>query len=714
MMSKNSFLVNITKNLRRRIWLIVIQMLVLFFSLPIASILATGAYGDEYSAQYLQIVRTFAFDQAIGLGGIHLYYISAILAAYAAIQGFSYMFSKSKLDFYMSAPVNKNIRFWTIYFNGILVFTISYLINLAISVIAACSSFVQINSILQSVLAQAGLIFVIYFSVYNISILVIMITGKCIITGLGIVTVMMYPLFVIFAIAAYCESFFASYYCKTSEIFYNFDWSPLNMIVIAQSKCVSVDWLYYKLIIKDTNLLWNAAIKSLIVGVIALIIGKYAYNRKPSENCGKPIVFKTVEPVVKILLTSLCSIAFGIFFYKVTGSDNSIFLILGITIGVLFGHALMQVLINLDLRAVLKGHFSLITSVVIVVCFVCLFKFDWIGFDSYIPASNEMESAGIDSRFSWNANYYNEKMDYVDSFEYIEDNMHLTCYDSISALMAKRMPGLNGTRTNSPEQTDALENCTVIYHLKNGKTKYRSFQYNVYEDEDIMNSILKDEEFYKGFSPIYNEIFTQCYTKPETKLFVFKGLANINASNIDIPALMKVYAEDYSKLTFSDMLNKNVIGMFAIEYQPFGGQYMANDFPIYDNFTQTISMLKEYGFEPGYNCDTKDITSIQITNYHDELCSDTELLPGEDASNYTVEMTVTDPKQIEELMKVLYPSTLSSFWAPGDRFSISYYVEVKTGTDSGDYGEMYMPTYSYEFFSNNIPDFVEEGTKYVG
>ena len=57
----------------------------------------------------------------------------SMVAIIAAIQGFSYMYQRKKLDMYMSVPVTKGRRFAAIYLNGFLVYFLSYLLNLLLS-----------------------------------------------------------------------------------------------------------------------------------------------------------------------------------------------------------------------------------------------------------------------------------------------------------------------------------------------------------------------------------------------------------------------------------------------------------------------------------------------------------------------------------------------------------------------------------------------------
>lgn len=133
MTSKKSFLVNIKTNARRRVWLIVLTFLGFFFSMPVLTALVLSTE-KMYMADYRQtdIYLGQIFARSIGLNGGMAVFISMV-AIIAAIQGFSYMYQRKKLDMYMSVPVTKGRRFAAIYLNGFLVYFLSYLLNLLLS-----------------------------------------------------------------------------------------------------------------------------------------------------------------------------------------------------------------------------------------------------------------------------------------------------------------------------------------------------------------------------------------------------------------------------------------------------------------------------------------------------------------------------------------------------------------------------------------------------
>ena len=128
MMSKNSFLVNMKENNKRRIWLWILSGLFWFLYYPIGMMMSIGRQqtinevrGFSEAVAKERILLAAREWLSVASNGGHLVIVS-LIAAVCAIQGFSYLYYRQKVDFYHSIPVKKSRRFAVIYLNGILVF----------------------------------------------------------------------------------------------------------------------------------------------------------------------------------------------------------------------------------------------------------------------------------------------------------------------------------------------------------------------------------------------------------------------------------------------------------------------------------------------------------------------------------------------------------------------------------------------------------------
>ncbi len=80
----------------------------------------------------------------------------AILAILIAVQGFSYLYDRKKVDMYHSVPVSAKRRFAVIYLNGFLMYIIPALFGICIGILMAAAQ----GSLTIRCLAECGLAFI--------------------------------------------------------------------------------------------------------------------------------------------------------------------------------------------------------------------------------------------------------------------------------------------------------------------------------------------------------------------------------------------------------------------------------------------------------------------------------------------------------------------------------------------------------------------------
>ena len=139
---RNSFLAKLYENIKRRLWLVVIAVLLFVIAIPI------------YTAMYISIIEATAenigiikiqenlYDSMTGWLGFSsgITFWAVCFGLPAAMQGFSYLYDRSKIDFYHSKPVKASQRFMTIWLNGILVFAIPYVLGSVLNLLLVAAS----------------------------------------------------------------------------------------------------------------------------------------------------------------------------------------------------------------------------------------------------------------------------------------------------------------------------------------------------------------------------------------------------------------------------------------------------------------------------------------------------------------------------------------------------------------------------------------------
>ena len=99
MTSKSSFLVNLRTNARRRTWNTVLFATGFFFLLPVSLFISLSSTVKYTEQQYLAERLTDVFKSLMILNPFTVM-ATIVFAVIAAIHGFSYLYSKKKVDMY--------------------------------------------------------------------------------------------------------------------------------------------------------------------------------------------------------------------------------------------------------------------------------------------------------------------------------------------------------------------------------------------------------------------------------------------------------------------------------------------------------------------------------------------------------------------------------------------------------------------------------------
>ena len=193
---RNSFLARLFENSKRRLWLIVIAILVFVVAIPLytameISLIEANAedIGIEKMLEqlYESMTALFAFNGVIA-------FIVGCFAVLAGIQGFSYLYDRSKIDFYHSKPVKASGRFFTIWLNGILIYVVPYVLGSVLNLLLVSAGSVMDMALFLTWCEGIVLTTGFYLSMYSIVILAVMLTGKLLITLMGICVFLFYEM----------------------------------------------------------------------------------------------------------------------------------------------------------------------------------------------------------------------------------------------------------------------------------------------------------------------------------------------------------------------------------------------------------------------------------------------------------------------------------------------------------------------------------------
>lgn len=715
MTSKNLFWASSLENQKRRVWVWIVAFLMQLLSyVGVLTVYLSrikywygeGTYGnfEEFQKALVQ-----AAQDALGFQG-SLFLVVAILAVIIGHQGFAYLNDRRKVDMYHSVPVSKKRRFFVIYVNGIIIYMAATLFGLVIGTIVAAKQ----GAVTGSVLAVIGIAFVwnlIYFLVtYHTMILAVMLTGNNFVAlcAFGVLSVYEYMLYS--CIAAFKYNFFE----RASNYYIPF---RTKLSVLDDY----INHTYELKVMSKPQEMAQAALpyigKWIILAMVLFIAAYICYNKRMSESAGKAIAFSKIRPVIKILVVVEASMIVG-GIVRDAAYENDMLMLTGMIVSAVICCAVMEVIYEFDLKSILHHWISGGVAVLCVLAVFCIFKFDLLGYDRYIPDADQVESILFDPNVDYR-NYWNEESEYIPKEEYLMDHLHITAVEDVLTLAGK-------DQKESYESMNDPRRVQVVYHLKSGRDVERAFwvDFDNPANEELLNHIIGSKEYREGMYQITQD--DAFYHNAQTITYN-NGCVSTALPLEDAETLREAYLKDLEQMDFS-LLRKNfVCGTINFDFR----NYMSIEYPVYDTYTNVISYLKEQGAYYPVWLDAEDIASITVMNYHNEIYENEEVESAAEASynlyrgvataakvynvygeyeDLTVQETFYEKEQIDEILKHIYPCYLPDNWNSAQAFDSNYSVEVEFKKDSDYPYDRTQYYFNYNIFAGQVPEFVAEAT----
>jgi ABC-2 type transport system permease protein len=240
---------------------------------------------------------------------------------------------------------------------------------------------------------------------------------------------------------------------------------------------------------------------------------------------------------------------------------------------------------------------------------------------------------------------------------------------------------------NAETQPHYWTSLTICCTMNNGRKVYRSYYVSLNSITEQLDRLMSDPEYLNGTYPV------MARTAEETSVIRYregdeeKTLTDLSAA--DKEAILAAYKREYAALTtqklyeeapiglirfttddeetamswmkqLDDRRNQNDNYMVLEDYEDtyrgypyvYVGSYsdMKNRdyYPVYPSFTDTIALLEKQQVTPGSYFKNQQLTGIRVTRYSEE-----EGYRDGEWYNDSVEITITDPAELTELLDVL-------------------------------------------------------------
>lgn len=726
MTSKNLFWAEWMENVKRRAWTFVLCFAALFLTVPMLRLISLSSMKNAVDNAVLnsvspeQIERLqknmrISFASGIGLSEV-LVCIAALFAVLFAVQGFSFLYDRRKMDLYMSVPVSGTKRFWLIWANGVAAFGACYFVNLILCWCAGAAFGVMTAELMADSLLAFLVNMLAFVAMYQTALLAVMLTGNVLTALLGCSVLFLYEYVVRFLGSGLKSTFFVSYCAADASRWMGKPW--ITPFVGYVDFCGQI-WYdgsgiggYYG------NGKWSGQLMTevLLLALFAVAAGLLVYllfRKRRTESYSSAIAFPAIKPLLEFLMLVPFSAGVGALVGKSAGNQN-VFLFAGAVIAALVGHAVIQLIYERELKAAIGKRGLAAVCVAAAAALLCVFRFDLTGYDSYLPKKEKIESVCVTLEHDYDnfgrenigarQGYFNR-----DAASDLLERMNSQDPATIDAVL--EMVSLWQQERDSMALKEAR--CYVVrYNLKDGRTVYRRFFADGDLTPDALNTVLGDPAYRYVRYQIYSEEFEQALEK--MKIVYDDGKQDF-LYTLDAKELLTTYREEFESYDYQMISGSLPCGQLIFTIPKEKGSVSGEKrwtYPVYGSFTATNALLLKNGILAGEKegvVAPEDVKEIRVSySVYDGEDGGGPLFEDGEVPEQNITCVFDDPKEMEQILAALYSRRLAA--VAGQEFKEldqDYWYSVSLSLTE----EAQLKRYDVEeilFLGGKTPDFVNQ------
>lgn len=380
------------------------------------------------------------------------------------------------------------------------------------------------------------------------------------------------------------------------------------------------------------------------------LIAKILYKCRPTESAGKSMAFPKTEAVLKFLICIPIAIFVGLFFYFALGSGSYIWLYGATIVGGVVISMIVEFIYHIDMRELLRRKVQLILILVASVGILAVFQLDVFGYDSYLPEKDEIAKMSLyNSR--WGDIYnYDERKALDESL--IED------FDEYYE-MAKL--GVENVEAHGNVVHGEQDYISVEYLLKSGKRVRRGYFVPTEKLAEAMKEVFANPENVRTIYPIYR--LNQKISRIEVQTVT--GYEELELTPSQMQELVEIYKEELA-LYASEKVTGEVLAYLDLSASDGTYYNWLGSYPVTESFAKTVGYMTEHMTLSLYvDVNAEQIKSIELRqDVSEPVESAVEM--GEYREVTTADIafetiTITDPKEIKEILPYIHFSLGSNF-----------------------------------------------------
>lgn len=599
MISKRSFIKLLKDDIKKRSWLWILS--VLAFCMVFPGMILDNMQGMIAMKEESTLTQSF-MEAALYSGKYYYLFVVVAMAAACALSGFSYIHSKSKLDFYFSLPVKRGTWLSVQYLSGLLIFLAPTLLQMVMELLLGMF-YHALN--FENVLVVAGSFFIylsIFLASYSLCILAMLVTGKLLVSFLFMPVLFGFTAAVSWIHGIFQRTFYQTYLeVPRDGIFQKYP-APFTLI-----KDLVDRWNFFVKNGMEGDYPLGEELWILAFAAFLTFVNVWLYRSRKTEAAGNAVVFPKIAVLIEFLTVVSASLGIGICLKTFSYTQSDIWFFGGITAGVVVLTAAVDFIYCMDIRGVLRKPFTVMGIAVMTFGIALTFRFDLLGFDSYLPERDQIASMSINNYGL--SNVFHQVLTYSAEFSGAKatdnrtemlDSYQLTEYEPIYAMAENGRD--NARKTLDTEQQDGVS-VSIRYTLHSGRNIYRTYFVDDEVFEKGARELYEKPGFIQAMHPIFNRNGEDVQSIYASGIETETGYTSFeNPQERD--RFLNTYKEELLTLTY-DELSRGLIGTLNIAYRGRTGNGTVNSvenisdedigYPILGRFTKTLAVLEELG-----------------------------------------------------------------------------------------------------------------------
>ncbi len=570
-----------------------------------------NAISDQISESYQNLLSTIIRLAQPGMSAT-----TAVigLAMLSAASHFYYLHSRKKEDFYESLPIKRGTFFFMQVKNSIRIFVIPLIVALLFECIVATVTGFFTAGFFQAVLTSFFSYLLIFASSWLTMALAMIMTGHIIVGLLG---------FGVFA--TYFPLVIKNIFPYFAEIFFKTYTSGSGQSLLDQLDYLSPVALGFK-VTENVNWNWEHRIKYMMAVVCWIVILSLIccilYKKRPSEAAGRAMAFPKANSAIRILLVIPSALYGGFALYTMALDSYMLWMIVGILLGAVLIHGLIECIYQFDVRAFFSCKKQLGITIVAAFLILGIFWGDWFGYDRYFPKESQIQSirivpSSMDSGDFWGRQKGGlEGEEMKAALSIIKESAVAGKKSEKRESQSYRSYGIFKVPVPASTSESYGKNIHVTYELTGGKQISRSYELSEKFLKKLYSKVYTSKDFKKNLYSLYSVNYADI-----TGTIWSNGIESqtLNLSQEEKKSFFDTYLSELNALTYEEASTVAPVGILTLNHkESVQTESTFENYFIYPSFKETLSFLQKKGIKTGETIQDLNITRLEVQWYNEK------------------------------------------------------------------------------------------------